>query len=212
MYIRRFGIKLERLKEDQIETVRQWRNAQEIRSFMEFQEYISPEMQRNWFLTLDRLRDFYFVIELLNEPVGLIHASSIDWFKKTGSAGLFIWKKEVLGSHVPVLASLSMVDFFFGFCTLENLYAKVMSNNSVAISYNSQLGFKLSEEADHKPLLHYLLKKEDYYKSTAQLHEMAELVGGKQHEVVIESDLLNELEQLGVISSKHSEVHITTVK
>jgi len=212
MHIRRFGIRLTRLKDDQIEMVRHWRNAQEIRSFMEFQEYITPEMQRNWFQSLDKLHDFYFVIELRDEPVGLIHTSAIDWQQKTGNAGLFIWKKEILGSHVPVLASLTMVDFFFGFCTLEKLYAKVMSDNPVAIKYNAQLGFKLADEADHKTFLHYLLKKQDYFKSTEQLHNMAELVGGERHEIVIESDLLNELKNSGAIKADHNRVMVTVVR
>lgn len=212
MHIKRFGIKLTRLKEDQIELVRNWRNTQEIRNFMEFQEYITPEMQRNWFHSLDRLHDFYFVIELQHDPVGLIHTSAIDWGQKTGNAGLFIWKKAILGSHVPVLASLAMVDFFFSFCTLEKLYAKVMADNLAAIKYNAQLGFKLADEADHKMFLHYLLKKKDYFKSTSQLHAKAELVGGEKQEIVIESDLLDELKSSGAIGEGHSRALVTVVR
>jgi len=211
MHIGRFGIKLEWLKGDQIETVRQWRNAQEIRSFMEFQDYITPEMQQKWFQSLDRLRDFYFVIRLHNEPVGLIHASSIDWSQRTGYSGLFIWQKEILGSHVPVLASLCMVDFFFLFCTLEKLYAKVKADNPVAIRYNAQLGFKPAEETDHKSFLRYLLETKDYFKSTEQLHEMAESVGGDKNEIVIENELLISLKEIGAIRTEHTGVLITVV-
>lgn len=212
MHITRFGIRLERLKEEQIETVREWRNSWEIRSFMEFQELITAEMQRKWFDSLDPLRDFYFVIHACDEPVGLIHTSGIDWKLKTGHSGLFIWKKELQGSHIPVLASLAMVDFFFIFCTLEKLFAKVMSGNAVAVRYNTQLGFKPFEAPDHKLFLQYVLEKNDYFKSTLHLHRMAEAIGGKKQEVVIESGLLKSMKAEDILAGPSKAAIIKAAK
>lgn len=211
MHIRRYGIRLMRLREEHIEMVRQRRNAQEIRSFMEFQEHITPEMQKKWFHSLDRLRDFYFVIEHHYEPVGLIHTSGIDWNKKTGNAGLFIWKHDLLGSHVPVLASLTMVDFFFRFCTLRKLYAKVRKNNAVAIKYNARLGFEPVEKLNRKAFGQYALDKNDYFKATVRLHEMAQSLGGNLYEVVIENDLLNALKARGGVAAKPCGAMVTVV-
>ncbi|HXH17975.1 MAG TPA: GNAT family N-acetyltransferase [Chitinophagales bacterium] len=212
MHIRRFGIRLTRLKEEHIEMVRNWRNSDEIRSFMEFQDYITPAMQQKWFHSLDRLRDFYFVIEHRNEPVGLIHTSGIDWKNKHGHSGLFVWKKDLLGSHVPVLASLAMVDFFFLFCTLEKLYAKVMQGNAVAVKYNAQLGFKPAEKPDGKPFLQYLLSKDDYFTTTAHLHEMAESVSDGVNEVVIENSLLREMKTANALSFESKAAFVTVVR
>src|SRR5688500_1494508 len=102
MHISRYDTKLTRLQDDEIEMVRRWRNAPEIRDYMEFRQYITTQMQRQWFFSLDPLKDFYFVIEYNRSPVGLIHNSEVDWKKKSGNAGLFIWEKKLLGTYVPV--------------------------------------------------------------------------------------------------------------
>jgi len=212
MHIKRFGIRLIRLEEEHIETVRKWRNAPQIRDFMEYREYISAEMQLQWFRSLVKLTDFYFVIEHHGKLVGLIHTSGINWKKKTGNAGLFIWDKELLGSHVPVLASLCMVDFFFSYCTLEKLFAKVMEANPVAIKYDANLGFKPAEPPNGKRFRHYSLTKADYFLATERLHEMAESVGDGVHEVAIESDLLEALKDANAIAAAHAEEFVTVIR
>jgi len=209
MHIRQFGIRLVRLKEEHIEMVRQWRNAQDIRAFMEYQDYITPPMQQKWFHSLDPLRDFYFVIEKESQPVGLIHTSAIDWEKKTGHSGLFIWKREFQGTQVPVLASLSMVDFFFSFCTLQKLYAKVNTNNPVALKYNAQLGFKPAESADGKLFCLYELTKNDYQKATKRLHQLAETIGDDIHEIAMDNSLFESLQSVHALNPKYSGGFVT---
>ena len=49
---KRYDIILERLTLDKIELVRNWRNDPKISQYMDFKEYISPEMQLNWFIKL----------------------------------------------------------------------------------------------------------------------------------------------------------------
>ncbi|MDZ7743378.1 MAG: hypothetical protein U5Q03_16975 [Bacteroidota bacterium] len=47
MKLFKYGISLNRLKEDDIELVRKWRNSRKINQFMEYREEITPEMQKN---------------------------------------------------------------------------------------------------------------------------------------------------------------------
>ncbi len=201
MFIKRFGIRLVRLQEDKIDLVRLWRNAPHIRDFMEYREFISPEMQKKWFESLDPLRDFYFIIEHHENPVGLIHTSDIDWESGTGHSGLFIWEKTLLGSHIPVLASLSMVDFFFSFCRLEKIFAKVMQANKVAVKYNSSLGFVSTGNHIESDFRQYVLTKENYFKATSALHDRAELIGNGLQELSIESDLMELLRKHNAVNS-----------
>lgn len=199
MRIRKYGITLARISHPRIELVRQWRNAPHIRSFMEFREPITPSMQEQWFTQLDPLRDFYFIIEYHDEPVGLIHTSGINWMEKSGHSGLFIYKQQLLGTHVPVLASLSMVDFFFHCCSLETLNAKVMEENPVAIKYNAQLGFKPAEPAAGKRFRHYSLTKEHYAASTSRLHLLTKSLHEEAAWVEIERHLYEQLTALGAL-------------
>lgn len=193
MRICKYGISLVRLTHSRIEMVREWRNAPRIRNFMEYRETITPEMQEEWFARLNPESDFYFIIEYHQKPVGLIHTSGIDWTAQSGHSGLFIHRQELLGTHVPVLASLSMVDFFFHCCSLHTLHAKVMEENPVAIRYNAELGFKPSEPASGKRFRNYSLTKSDYISSTARLHILTKALHEEAHYVEIERDLYERL-------------------
>ncbi|MDZ4845039.1 MAG: GNAT family N-acetyltransferase [Chitinophagales bacterium] len=205
MRIRKYGISLVRLTHDHIELVRQWRNAPRIREFMEYRETITPEMQQRWFEQLDPVCDFYFIIEYHEQLVGLIHTSGIDWKVKSGHAGLFIHKNELLGSPVPVLASLSMVDFFFTCCKLETLHAKVMGENPVAIRYNARLGFKPSEPQSEKRFRNYALAKQDYITATAQLHLLTKALHDEIYVIEMEPKLFVKLKSNNALQLERLE-------
>lgn len=202
MIIARYGIKLIRLERKHIETVRTSRNAPSIRDFMEYREHITPEMQESWFDSLDYATDFYFVIEYKSELIGLIHTSDIDWGKLQGNAGLFIWKKELQSTFLPVLASLSMVDFFFCFTSLQRIFAKVMNDNKVAIDYNKHLGFKLADGQKGKEFQEYVMEKENYFSVTTALHDSAKLATNNNYSIKINQDLVNFLSDENVLD-KH---------
>lgn len=201
MIISRFGVELVRITEKHIELVRQKRNTPSIRDFMEYREYITEDMQQKWFHSLSFTDDFYFVIKSNKEQVGLIHTSSIDWDKKEGHSGLFVWNEKLLGTHIPVLASLNMVDFFFCFTHLDRIYAKVMASNEVAVRYNEKLGFKLLPGQEGKAFQQYVLEKSDYRECAQYLHDLAKELGNENFSVQIESDLLERMKEIGAMDT-----------
>ncbi len=60
MIIKGFAVTLSRLTIDDIELVRQWRNSETVRQFMEFREEITPEMQIKWFKSIDNEINNYY--------------------------------------------------------------------------------------------------------------------------------------------------------
>ena len=78
MKFRKYGITLTRLREDDIELVRKWRNSPGIQQYMEYREFITEEMQKKWFESINNLQNFYFIIEYENKKIGLINTSNID--------------------------------------------------------------------------------------------------------------------------------------
>lgn len=193
MIIARYGIKLIRLTEDHIETLRQWRNDEKISRYMEFREYITPEMQQRWFAGLDPLNDFYFMIEYQGQLVGMIHCSDIDWQKGTGNAGLFIYNSDLQSTHVPVLASLAMVDAFFGLTRLNTMFAKVMKGNLAAERYNTNLGFQKLPDQEELAFQEYELDKDDYFSKTNALRERAQKVARANDHVTVSKVLYDKL-------------------
>ncbi|MGE0636923.1 MAG: GNAT family N-acetyltransferase [Bacteroidia bacterium] len=198
MIIRNFGITLSQLTLEDIELVRYWRNSKEISSVMEYQKFITEEEQKKWFNSLNPLSDFYFLINYNGVKVGLIHTSHINWKDKTADAGLFVWDKNYLGTHIPVLASLAMLECFFENFGLEKYSAKVGRENKVAIRYNLTLGFQFHEKSSDTNFDFYVLKKQNYLLASEKLKRFAATVSSEKPQLEIASELLNELKKLNV--------------
>lgn len=173
MRISRYGITLERLTADTIEMVRQWRNDRKIMRFMFYKGEITPAMQQEWFQSINNEQNFFFLIYLDETPVGLINISSIDWENKTAYTGLFIYDDTYLGTDVPVMASLAMLDVFFLIFDLQLVYAKVKGSNKVAHNYNTSLGFSRTKKIEYGLGYEYLLQKEIYLLEAKKLRNAA---------------------------------------
>jgi RimJ/RimL family protein N-acetyltransferase len=164
MIISRYGVRLISISQEHLELIRYWRNSDKIRNVMEYREFITQKMQLKWFSSLDFLSDFYFVIEYHENLTGLIHVAKVDWKNKSAQSGLFVWEGMYQGSPVPVIASVNLLDTFFGFFNLEKIEAKVKHDNFVAISYNKFLGFEEIEPLEKKEFLNICLTKKNYGK------------------------------------------------
>lgn len=192
MKISRYGITLERLTADTIEMVRQWRNDRKIMRFMFYKGEITPAMQQEWFQSINNEQNFFFLIYLGETPVGLINISSIDWENKTAYTGLFIYEDTYLGTDVPVMASLAMLDVFFLIFDLQLVYAKVKGSNKVAHNYNTTLGFSRTKKIELGLGYEYMLQKEIYLLEAKKIRNAA--IHLKGNSTVIELNPKSEIE------------------
>lgn len=166
-----FGdITLNRLQQKDIEMLRLWRNDEKIAERMFFRDIITSEMQQKWFNQLDVTKDFYFIIHYKNKPIGLTHLSNISEEEKSGSVGLFIHNENYWGTHLPIQASLSLLNFAFNHKKLENVTAKVLPNNKAAIRYNESLGFVFKDKEN------MILNKKNYQSVTLKLQTTMEKI------------------------------------
>lgn len=170
MNLEKYGIKLVGLTHDKIELVRQWRNHPRIKSCMEYREEITSEMQESWFSRIDNSgKDFYFLINFDGLDVGLIDIRDVDFERKEGEAGIFIWDKESLNSDIPFRASLCLLDWAFEDLKLDRTIAHILSDNKRSIQFAKIRGYQLVEgqENDYKQL--YVLEKENYFASRRKI-------------------------------------------
>lgn len=177
MKISGFDIELSRLRKEHTELLRYWRNHPNISVFMDYQNFITEEMQMKWFKSLDVARDFYFIISYKGKDIGLIHLSDINWKAQLGKAGLFIWDQQYWNTQVPVFASISLISFAFDFLRLKCLEAKVMNSNPAAVRYNTSLGFKPYDESSESYTLFHLKNSDSDY---IQLKERLSLLFKKK--------------------------------
>lgn len=150
MIFSKYGIRLRRLCEDDIEMVRVARNSDSISNKMIFREQISSSQQLLWYKSLRPMSDFYFVIEDAKSfhPYGLINTKDIDHEKATSESGLFIWDSDAINSFIPVIASWLISEIGYGIMCGTRNKIRVLNSNIQAVSFNKSMGFEIEKEVD----------------------------------------------------------------
>ncbi|NVK66518.1 MAG: GNAT family N-acetyltransferase [Flavobacteriales bacterium] len=149
MRISNYGVELQSMVESDLEMVRNWRNRSDVSEFMFFQEEITPEQQHEWFESLSN-KDVYLMILHQSEKIGVINVKNINWWKRSGEAGIFIGDPTFRNTPISMQAIFTMMDAFFYDFRFKSLTATVKSNNENAIDFNQQLGYKVMSEIDDK--------------------------------------------------------------
>lgn len=167
--IHAYGISLVRLTEDKIEMVRQYRNDPKISQYMEYRDYITPEMQSRWFKKVDNIYNYYYIIQYQGKEIGLIDIRDIDYDKKCGEPGIFIWDDDYLNTDIPFRAIFALLDFGFEQLQLTNYIIHVLSDNKRAIKFNLALGYQISKNQEGIYNQEYTLEKDAYYEHRDKL-------------------------------------------
>lgn len=165
MIIEKYGIRLVRLTEKDIELVRSKRNSEKIRRTMVFQGEISKEEQLKWFRSVDTVNNIYLLVEYKGEKIGLINGKNTDFEKRISEGGIFFWEERHLQSIVPALCTIIMHDYNFLVCEFEKTIIKVLKTNRQAIIFNKTFGYRLAENDSGHNQNHevYELTKENYF-------------------------------------------------
>ncbi len=145
MKLFRYGIELERLGSDDIEMVREWRNADRVRLNMAYQQLITTDEQKAWFETINNANNNYLIIKYKGEKIGLLNDKNINWEERTSESGLFIGKPEYYATFVPLLVSVAGIQATFGVMGWNRHYARILKHNTQAINFNQMLGYQLAE-------------------------------------------------------------------
>lgn len=167
MEISNYGIKLRRITQDKIEMIRNWRNDPKIVQFMEYKEYITPEMQEKWFAKINNDKNFFFLIVIENKEIGLINIRDVDYKSKEGEAGIYIYDDDFYNSTISFQSAFVLYDFCFESLKLNRVIAHILKENKRAIKYNKLIGFKIADEQNEVNNQLYYLDKNDYYTSKA---------------------------------------------
>ncbi len=183
MKICKYNIVLHRLTEEDIELVRNWRNAKHVSQYMEYREYITPEMQKKWFKSINNINNFYYIIIYKGKKIGLVNDKNI--FEKQdvlcAESGIFIADEKYRHTHIPLLVSLMLLEIGFDILGGKESYIHVLKSNHKAIKYNQALGFKLCENQENKENQKYYLTREMYFSATKKLRKAAEKFKSKTY-------------------------------
>lgn len=162
MKISKYGLNLVLLDESKIELVRNWRNDPKISQHMEFRDFITSDMQKQWFDKINNTSNYYFIIEYENRDIGLINIKDIDYVTLEGEAGIFIYDDTCLNSTLPFQACFCLYDFCFETLGLNNVIAHILKGNKNAIKFNKMIGYTLTSGQENLTNQIYVLKKQNY--------------------------------------------------
>lgn len=183
MIIRKYGIELERLTENDIELVRKMRNKKEISNRMFFQKKIGKTQQKKWFRSIDNPHNYYFLIKHNQKKLGLVHGKILSYTDKTAEGGIFIWEKSVWGTHIPVIVSICMADITFLILKMEKTNAEIRMDNRQAIDYNLKLGYEITEERSLENKLRMQLTKDNYFEKARSIRQMVKNISRDSNEI-----------------------------
>lgn len=168
-----YSVVLRQLTHDKIEMVRRWRNDPKISQYMEFREMITPEMQERWYQKISTSgKDFFFIIEVGGKEIGLTNVRDVDFEKKEGIPGIFIWDDDYLNSDYSFRSSLCLMDFAFDTLGLERMITHILRDNKRAIDFNLFWGYKMSPGQEDVYNQEYILTKERYEVVRAKLRRL----------------------------------------
>ncbi len=84
MIIKGKRVSLKLIQREDIELIHNWCNSEDVNQFFIFPGYISNEQQKKWFEKVSTSgRDYFFLIIVDGEPIGLTEIKNIDWDRRT---------------------------------------------------------------------------------------------------------------------------------
>lgn len=143
--------------------VRVWRNSDDVRPYMQYQQYITPEQQLQWFYSVNNNQNYYFIAYHNDVPFGVFNIKNIDYIKKTGETGSFLKDKSYWESGLALRGSFAQGIYIFETLKLETNYCHVLKENKKAIAYNRQMGFKPDESFLSETSIRMTISKEMFY-------------------------------------------------
>jgi RimJ/RimL family protein N-acetyltransferase len=182
MKLTKYGIVLRRLRESDIELVRQWRNSHKITQFMEYRENITPEMQQEWFLSVNNFENFYYIIEYQGNDIGMINSSRVDWSTVSSEGGIFLWDDKYYETFVPVWASLCLLETSFFILGAGKSYIKTLRDNERAKKLNLHLGYELQPGQEEVYNQVYVMTASSFKLQASKLIKAAKLLAGDDPE------------------------------
>lgn len=135
------------LREDDLELVMHWRMDPDITKYMNTDPKLTLDLQRKWFDTIKKSDEAqYWMIEVDNQPVGIINIVDIDWEKGSCSWGYYIGEKKHRSFALAISLEMSLYDYVFDVLKLKELHNEIFSVNESVIKLHLMCGSHIIEE------------------------------------------------------------------
>jgi RimJ/RimL family protein N-acetyltransferase len=167
----KYGITFSLMREEDIEMVRNWRNDPVVVANYEFREYITPEMQKEWFRKVNNINNLYTVIGYRGEKIGVVNLKEIDWQGQTAEGGIFIPDTRYHETPVTSIVSFLTTEIMLILFSWKAAKAHVLKENRAIQAFIRQLGYELSPGQEEVNNQEYVLSREKFEKMAPKIRK-----------------------------------------
>jgi len=186
MTVNCYGYDFCRLSEADIEMVRNWRNSEQIKSFMHDKRHITRDGQIKWYSRINNVNNWYFVVKKDGISLGLIGLKSVDFDRKTTEPGIMMANPRHPESLVPASVGMLLLgEFGFHVLGMKRFIAHMFDDHTKALSNNDYLGAKVIDHFGDKSL-HTEGSLESFSQSSLKIHKALKVVTGKSGHITLQ--------------------------
>ena len=163
------SIDLIKIKKEDIETLRIWRNSKTVSDNMLNQNFISKDQQIKWFNKINTDENgSYWLIKLKNgTKIGFASLSNIKYSEYIAEPALYIGNPKFINSLYGIEAYFFLLNYGFSKLNLLIIDGVVLSHNIAALKMNKLFGFNVYNLDTNESISKLKIKliKKDFYNS-----------------------------------------------
>lgn len=130
------------INDDEIELIREWRNAPSVRDNMYHRHEISKAEHSAWWKRVRRdVSKYYFFYVEKNQPLGVVSFSDVDLINKNCSWAFYACPDAPKG--VGTKMEFNALDHAFFKLKLHKVYCEVLSSNLPVVKKHQKFGFHI---------------------------------------------------------------------
>lgn len=186
MIYSRFGISFQMMKEDDIEIVRQWRNDPVVVNNYEFRDYITPEMQMEWFRRVNNINNLYTIVWYKGERIGVINMKNIDWESRYCEGGIFLPDPRHHEGVISGTISFMTTELIFTMFDWHSLSAHVLKENRAVQAFVSMLGYVKAPGQENENNQLFIITRESYEKRAPKLRKAVSVLIGNSEKGILQ--------------------------
>ncbi len=172
----KYGITLSLMREEDIEMVRNWRNDPTVVNNYEYREFITPEMQKEWFTKVNNIHNLYTLIGFRGDQIGVVNLKDIDWEHQTTEGGIFIPDKKYHETPVTSIVSFLTTEIMFLLFNWKVARAHVLKDNKPIQAFIKTLGYVLSPGQEEVNNQEYVLDREKFEQIAPKLRKAIHVI------------------------------------
>lgn len=160
MELSNYGITLREVDQSDLELLRNWRNSDEISKYMLSREYISEEMQRNWYASCKARGDLNFVICFEGRDIGFLGLKVVNKDSNIYNPGIYFSELEGRNSFLPYLVHLCFFEYIYKRNPSVVMVTQILRMNKRALRFALSCGYQKTRDLQDEDTIEVTLTRE----------------------------------------------------